>query len=189
MLKDSDEKMFDNKIIVLYVLDQATKPLTLDQIVTLCGDFDDLTYFDICDYVQNLISKEYVNKFIENAIILYKITQKGETTLHELLELIPGVNLHNIKKAFKENEKQVNTDYSINTQIIPIKAEEYKVSCYIRDGNDELVNISIYAGTIDQAKNISKNWQTNAQDIYTKLLEMMTKEDISDSNIDNNKNT
>lgn len=184
-MKDSDEKMFDNKIIVLYVLKQASKPLTLDQIVTLCGDFDDLTYFDICDYVQNLISKEYVTKFIENGVILYKITSKGETTLHELLELIPGVNLHNIKKAFKENEKQVNTDYSINTQIIPIKAEEYKVSCYIRDGNDELVNISIYAGTIDQAKNISKNWQTDAQNIYSKLLTMMTKE-TSNNEDDNN---
>lgn len=176
LLKGSDEKIFDNKIIVLYVLDQASKPLTIEQIVTFFGDFDDITYFDICDYIQRLIAKDYINKFTESNLILYKITEKGLATLHELLELVPGVNIHNIKKIIKKNQKQIRTDYSIDTKIIPIKAEEYKVSCYIRDGNDELVNISIYAGTIEQAKNISKNWQENAQQIYSKLLEMMTKE-------------
>ena len=71
---------------------------------------------------------------------------------------------------------EVKTEYSIDTTIIPIKEEEYKVSCYIKDGNDELINITMYAGDKEQAKNISKNWSKNSEEIYSKLLEMMTKD-------------
>ncbi|MNP66864.1 hypothetical protein D3C76_1626240 [compost metagenome] len=106
---------------------------------------------------------------------MYKLSSSGSTTLSELLELIPGVNLHNLRKMINKNIVEMKTDYSINTQITPIKSEEYKISCYIKDGNDELINISMYAGTKEQAKSISKNWQEGAEEIYSKLLELMTK--------------
>ena len=34
----------------------------------------------------------------------------------------------------------------------------------------------MYAGTKEQAKNISKNWSKNSEEIYTKILEYMTKD-------------
>lgn len=171
-----DLEIFDNKIIVLYILESSNKPLTVDQIVKFCDEFDDITYFDICLYIDNLKSSRYVEESIEDNTLLYSITKEGSDTLNELIELIPGVNLFNLKKAINKNIVEVKTEYSIDTNIIPIKSDEYRVSCYIKDGNDELVNISIYAGNKMQAKNISKNWNENAEEIYTKLLEMMTKE-------------
>lgn len=171
-----DLEVFDNKIIVLYILENSNKPLTIDQIVKFCDEFDDITYFDICLYIDNLKSSGYIEESIEENTSLYSITKEGSDTLNELIELIPGVDLFNLKKVINKNIVEVKTEYSIDTNIIPIKSDEYKVSCYIKDGNDELVNISIYAGNKAQAKNISKNWSTNAEEIYTKLLDMMTKE-------------
>lgn len=171
-----DLELIDNKIIVLYVLERSSKPLTISQIVKFCDEFEDITYFDICDYIEKLKASGYVIEFNEDENKLYKLSSSGSATLAELLELIPGVNLHNLKKMINKNIVEIKTDYSINTQILPIKSEEYKISCYIKDGNDELVNISIYAGTKEQAKIISKNWQENAEGIYAKLLELMTKE-------------
>ena len=37
-----------------------------------------------------------------------------------------------------------------------------------------MINITLYAGTKEQAKNISTNWSENAEEIYIKLLELMT---------------
>ena len=119
--------------------------------------------------------KGTIEEVYEENNVLYSITSEGYNMLKELLELIPGVNLYNLKKIISKNMVEIKTDYSIDTNIIPIKTDEYKVSCYIKDGNDELVNISIYAGNKVQAKNISKNWTKNAEEIYSKLLDMMTK--------------
>ncbi len=173
---DHNLKIFDNRIIILYVLNTSSKPLTLDNILNLCSEFEDITYFDICSYIENLKASNYIKQTHENNTTLYELTELGYSILQELLELIPGVNLYNLRKMIQKNITQVKKDYSIDTIIIPIKSEEYKVSCYIKDGNDELLNICMYAGNKDQARKISKNWNENAENIYNKLIEMMAKD-------------
>ena len=174
-MKDKFE-LFDNKIVILYILDNSSMPLTTDQIAKFCEEFEDITYFDICIYLENLKNNGYITERIEEDNILYTPTKEGVITLHELLELIPGVNLYNLKKMINKNMVEIKTEYSIDTNIIPIKEGEFKVSCYIKDGNDALINITMYAGDKEQAKNISKNWTENSEEIYSKLLELMTKE-------------
>jgi predicted transcriptional regulator len=169
-------EIFDKRILVLYILDIANKPLTVNQIVSFCSEFDDITYFDICEYIQNLKINNYIEEYQEDDITLYKLTDSGTIILKELLELIPGLNLYKLKKILSKNIVSVKTEYSIGSTVIPIKSDEYKISCYIKDGNDELVNITIYAGNKDNVKNISKNWQENSETIYSELLKMMTKE-------------
>jgi hypothetical protein len=172
----NESKIFDSKIIVLYILDIAGKPLSIDQIVKFCEEFDDITYFDICSYIDSLKTSNYIDENLEENTMIYSLNDLGRATLKELLELIPGVNLHNIKKMINKNITKVKTDFSIDTTILPIKDDEYKVSCYIKDGNDELINITLYAGSKEQAKNIAKNWDEKAEEIYNQLLKAMTKE-------------
>lgn len=172
----NESKIFDSKIIVLYILDIAGKPLSIDQIVKFCEEFDDITYFDICSYIDSLKTSNYIDENLEENTMIYSLNDLGRATLKELLELIPGVNLHNIKKMINKNITKVKTAFSIDTTILPIKDDEYKVSCYIKDGNDELINITLYAGSKEQAKNIAKNWDEKAEEIYNQLLKAMTKE-------------
>ncbi len=167
---------FDNKIIILYILEHSTKPLNLDQIVKFCEEFDDITYFDVCSYIDSLKSNGYIEEILDEQTITYTPTPFGLTTLKELLEFVPGVNLHNLKKFINKNLKSVKTDSDVGTIIIPISEDEMKVSCYIKDGNSELVNITVYATSKEQAKNISKNWSNDSDKIYNTLLNMITKE-------------
>lgn len=169
-------EIFDKRILVLYILDIAKKSLTVNQIVSFCSEFDDITYFDICEYIQNLKNNNYIEEYSQDDITLYKLTEHGIVILQELLELIPGLNLYNLKKILTKNIVSVKTEYSIGSTVIPVKSDEYKISCYIKDGNDELVNVTIYAGNKDNVKKISKNWQESSENIYAELLKMMTKE-------------
>ena len=83
--------------------------------------------------------------------------------------------MHNLKKLINKNLQSVKTDSDVGTIIIPISDDEMKVSCYIKDGNNELINISLYATSKEQAKNIAKNWNENSEDIYNEILKMITK--------------
>lgn len=177
----SDLELFDNKIIILYILEKNSKALSIEQIAKFCEDFDDITYFDICSYIQELKSNNYIEEnYTDSNGFLYNITSSGLSTLQELLELIPGVNLHNIKKIINKNIVKIKTDFSIDNVVVPVKDDEFKVTCYIKEGNDELVSITMYAANKDQARNITRNWNNNAETIYEKLLDMMTKEPSDD---------
>ncbi|MEG2310466.1 MAG: DUF4364 family protein [Clostridia bacterium] len=176
VILSNEFEIFDNKLIVLYIIQNAKKPLTIDEIVKFCEEFGDITYFDITLYIGELKNNEYIKEIYENSIVLYDITSIGISILKELLELIPGVNLYNLKKSVNRNMVEIKTDYSVDTSVIPIKTDEFKVSCCIKEGNDELVNITLYAGTKEQVKKISKNWHEDHEAIYTKILELMTKD-------------
>ena len=177
----NDLEIFDNKIIILYILEKNSKALSLEQIAKFCEDFEDITYFDICSYIQELKSNNYIEEvYTETGNLLYSITNSGLSTLQELLELIPGVNLHNIKKIINKNIVKIKTDFSIDNVVVPVKDDEFKVTCYIKEGNDELVSITMYAANKDQARNITRNWNNSAEEIYEKLLDMMTKETPED---------
>ena len=168
-------EFFDKKFIILLVLNESDSYLSLEQIVKMCSDFEDITYFDICEYVYALKSSGHIKENLEDNIKYYSLTESGHLTLDELVELIPGISMHNIKKMLSKQINEIKKNYEIGSQIIPIKYGEYKIACYIKDGNDELLNITLYAGDMENAKNISKNWENDANNIYIKIIEMMTR--------------
>ena len=170
-----DLEIFDNKIIILYILEKNSKPLSVEQIAKFCEDFDDITYFDICTYIQELKSNGYIEEiYTQSNGSSYVITASGLSTLQELLELIPGVNLHNIKKIISKNIVKAKTDFSIDNVVVPVN-DAFKVTCTIKEDKDEIVSITMYAANKDHARNITRNWNNNAEEIYDKLLEMMTR--------------
>lgn len=171
---NSENYVFDKKLIVLFVLKETKTSLSIDQITKLCSEFEDINYFDICIYVEELKKSGYVIESFQDNKSYYSLTETGTDILSELLELVPGINLLNMKNLLKLQIEDYKVDYEIDTNIIPIKADEYKVGCYIKDGSDELINITIYAGDKENAKKISKHWKENANDIYGKIIELMT---------------
>ena len=80
-------------------------PLTIDQIAKFCADFDDITYIDICTYIEDLKESKYITEQTEQGNILYLPTELGKNILKELLELIPGVDLYKLKKHI--NKKHI----------------------------------------------------------------------------------
>lgn len=166
--------IFDKRLIVLLLLKEYNAPLSAEQISNLCSEFDDITYIDICMFIDSLKKSNYIAEIYENDKMFYTLTELGADILSELIELVPGISLLNIKNILKEKMEDYKKDYEIDTLILPIKKDEYTVSCYIKDGNDELINLNIYAGDKDNAKKISTNWKENANELYGKIIELMT---------------
>lgn len=172
---NSENYIFDKKLIVLFILKETKNTLTIDQIAKMCSEFEDITYFDICIYIEELKKNGYVLETYQDNKSYYSLTNTGLDILSELLELVPGINLLNMKNLLKLQIEDYKVEYEVDTTILPIKIDEYKVGCYIKDGSDELINITLYAGDIDQAKKISDHWKENANEIYSKIIELMTK--------------
>ena len=171
----NDIKLLDNKILILYILENTNGALSIEDIAKLCIDFEDVSYFDICDYITNLLKQDFVRELYSDNLPVYEITELGKATLGELLDLIPGISIFNIKKMVQKEFVNLKNSFTINTETIPLNHSEYNVSCYIKDRKDELINITLFAGDKEQAKKIVNNWQENAEDIYAHVLNTLTK--------------
>ena len=187
-------KIFDNRILVLYIISNTKNELTLNQIAGICLDFDDITYFDVCDFIWNLLSNNYIymkdtqtGLIIENKEFskedvsnkaVYKLTELGITTLNQLLELIPGVDLYKLKNIIEKNYTTVKNDnlnLAVGFKIYPLKNDNYKISCFINDNDTELINISLYSSNEYETANIARNWKQNSNEIYNEILSKITK--------------
>lgn len=169
-------QIFDKKLLILYILDTAKKPLSVDQIVNLCCSVDDITYFDICEYLEALKKNKFIALDVSDGTNVYSVTENGKKTLEELLELIPGLDLYKLKKMISSNIVEIKKEYEIGASMLPLKDGSYNVSCYIKDGNEEIFNIMIQTGSKEDAKIVSKNWQERSTEVHDKILEMLTGE-------------
>lgn len=169
-----DTDIFDKRLIILFVLNESKSPLNTEQISKLCSEFEDITYIDICMFIDSLKNSKYIKEIYQDDKIFYTLTESGVEILDELIELVPGISLLNMKNILKEKMDDYKQSYEVDTIILPIKKDEYKVSCFIKDGNDELINLTIYAGDKENAKRISSNWKKNSDELYAKIIELMT---------------
>ena len=192
-------KIFDNRILILYIIQSTPNELTLNQIASICLDFDDITYFDVCDYIYNLLSNKYIymkdcnndeeiqiTEFSKEEVLsksVYKLTQLGITTLNQLLELVPGVNLYKLKNIIEKKYISVKNDklkLSIGCKVYPQINSTYKISCYIKEDNVELINIALYGSNKYETANIAKNFKENSSELYNNIISTLTKKSNTD---------
>ena len=174
-LTSDDETLAENKVLILYVLEKAGKPLTNDVLYKIVLAAVQMNYFYFQQFVLDLIEVGYILSFEKEEQTLYQITDSGKTTLDLTLDLLPGI----IKLKADTNLKPIldtaEEEQSIVAEYTPISEDHYIITCKVVDNNETVFEVKTFAGSREQAKDIVDNWQNNADTIYPKILDILTK--------------
>ena len=174
-LASDDETLAENKVLILYVLEKANKPLTNDVLYKIVLAAVDMNYFYFQQFMLDLINVGYIFSFQKEEQTLYQITDNGKTTLDLTLDLLPGI----IKLKADTNLKPIldssEEEQSIVAEYTPLSENHYTIICKVVENNETVFEVKTFAGSREQAKQIVDNWQNNADNIYPKLLDILTK--------------
>ena len=174
-LASDDETLAENKVLILYVLDKAGKPLTNDVLYKIVLAAVDMNYFYFQQFTLDLINVGYILSFEKEGKTLYQLTEQGQTTLDLTLDLLPGI----IKLKADTNLKPIldssEEEQSIVAEYVPLNENHYNITCKIIEENETVFELKTFAGSSSQAKEIVHNWENNAGEIYPKILELLTK--------------
>ena len=88
-ITSDDETLAENKVLILYVLDQANKPLTNDVLYKIVLAAVNMNYFYFQQFILDLINVGYIFTFQKEDQTLYQITESGQRTLDLTLDLLP----------------------------------------------------------------------------------------------------
>ena len=159
-LASDDETLAENKVLILYVLEKANKPLKNDVLYKIV-----------------LANVGYIFSFQKEDQTLYQITDSGKTTLDLTLDLLPGI----IKLRADTNLKPIldssEEEQSIVAEYPPLSENHYTIICKVVENNETVFEVKTFAGSREQAKEIVDNWENNAGTIYPKILEILSKTD------------
>lgn len=174
-ITSDDETLAENKVLILYVLEKANKALTNDVLYKIVLAAVNMNYFYFQQFMLDLINVGYIYSFHKEDQTLYTITDSGKRTLDLTLDLLPGI----IKLQADTNLKPIldssEEEQSIVAEYTPLSENHYTIICKVVDNNETVFEIKTFAGSREQAKEIVDNWQNNANDIYPKILSILTK--------------
>ncbi len=159
------------KLIVLYMLDRATFPITNAQVSDYILEREYTNYLSLQQAISELTEAHMISQeTIRNRTHL-SITDEGRETLGFFQNLINYGIKQDIDAYFREkgymlrNEVSVRGDYCYDA-----KAGGYEARLVASDRDVNLVDMRLSAPTEEIAENICNKWQEKNQQIYQYLV-------------------
>ena len=89
MFAENTEELAQNKLLLLYIIDKAEKPLTNEEITEFMLENNYMNYFLIQQYLSELTSSKFIEYVHEDDKKIYKMLNKGKITLYYFQDRIP----------------------------------------------------------------------------------------------------
>lgn len=174
-ITSDNETLAENKVLILYILNQVHKPITNDNLYKLVLSAIDMNYFYFQQFLLDLMSADFIVSYQKEDQTVYELTSHGKTTLDLTLDILPGIIKLKADTNLKSILDNIENEHSIIAEFTPKSEDHYIVNCKIMENNETVFEIKTFAGSRDEAKKIVDNWKNNAEIIFPNLLDTLTK--------------
>lgn len=158
------------KLIVLYMLDRVTFPLTKAQV----GDFilgrEYTNFLTLQQVIAELIDAELVTASSHRNRTYLEITEEGRSTLSFFGNRISDSIKTEVSAFFTDNEMEMRNELSIQADYYKSTTGEYEARLLAREKDVTMVELTLSVPDEDTAAAICSNWQKNNQEIYQYLI-------------------
>lgn len=159
------------KLIVLYMLDRVTFPLTTAQISDFVLEREYTNFLTLQQVINELSDAGMISSQpIRNRTHL-SITKEGQETLHYFENRISDAIKSDIKSYFRENEFALRNEVSVLGDYYKSTSGEYEAHLVAKDRGINLVDITLSVPVEEVAAAICENWQNKNQEIYQFLIQ------------------
>ena len=171
-LASDDETLAENKVLILYALNKANKPLTNDVLYKIVLAAANMNYFYFQQFLLDLTNNKYIEYFNNGIHTIYKITTLGKNVLELTEDILPGI----LKLQIDTELTTAKTESAVIAEFTPRSENNYVVTCKILENNECCFELKATAPSREQAKKIVSNWENNSNEIYGKILSLLTQD-------------
>lgn len=160
----------DIKILILFILRQLPLSINLEELAQLVLVDDGFDYFEYTQCLAELVDTEHVDSSDDG----YKITQKGVENGESVESSIPfTVRTKALEKA-KPIIERMKRDALIGTSHKELAKGGCMTKLVLSDDVGSMMSLSILTADEQQSNEIEEHFRKNAEDIYQKIIEMLT---------------
>lgn len=161
------------KLIILYMLDRVTFPLTKAQIGDFILGHDYTNFLTLQQVIAQLIDTELIQaKSLRNRTYL-EITEEGKNTLSYFGNRINDSIREDISSFFSDHEMEMRSESSIRGDYYKSTSGEYEARLLVKEKDVTVVDITLSVPDENTAAAICANWQTKSQTIYQYLISQL----------------
>ena len=158
------------KLIVLYMLNRVTFPLTAAQVSDFILGKEYTNFLTLQQVINELTDAGMIaTQSIRNRTHL-SITPEGKETLNFFENRIGDTIKQEIDTYFRENEFTLRNEVSVLADYYKSTSGEYEAHLVAKDRGISLVDITLSVPVEEAAAAICDNWQKKNQEIYKYLI-------------------
>ena len=157
------------KLIVLYMLDRVSFPMTNAQISDFILEKEYTGFLTLQQVISELTEAGMISaQSIRNRTHL-AITTEGKETLHFFENRISDPIKADIAEYFKEKEFDLRNEVSVLADYYKATSGEYETRLVAKDRGISLIDLTLSVPTPELAESICDNWQKKNREIYQYL--------------------
>jgi len=161
----------DIKVLILFVMQRLSAPVTLDELTELTMCDAGINYFDVVDCIKQLTEKENLTLTDSDK---YTLSAKGKYNSEILAKDLP----FSVKEKAEAATTLVRTAQMRNSMIKTKHKHNKDGSCDVElslsDGLSTIISINLVAVNEKQADSIKTGFRKNAEEIYKTVIKMTT---------------
>lgn len=172
MFSDNTEELAQNKLILLYIIENSPHFFDKNELSEYVLEKDYLNFFLIKQYLSELLEGNLIELVEVDEKEKYMILEKGTLALQYFALKIPQKIRTELKEDFEEfsyvqkKETQIVADYFLKEN------EEYMVNLKLVENEETLFSIYISAPSSKEAEKICKKWKEDTEKIYKDIIDM-----------------
>ncbi len=159
--------ILDVKVLILYVMARVETPITPQTLYELCFQDDSLSYFDVQEAVPQMAETGHLLELPDGR---YTITDKGASTEEIISDSLAFTVRERAKAAVEKFNRDLKRDQYLRCEITQKENGEYLVHLGLDDMRGSLMDLTLTAPTIQQARRLETAYRKNAELVYQSVM-------------------
>jgi hypothetical protein len=173
MAYDLSDDMTNNKLLVLYILDNSKIPLKNSQITKIILENDLMNYFVLQQCIKEIINTGQIRVFKDEIHgICYEISENGKETINYFYKKIPLSIREKVLAIVSDKEQEFKKEFEVFADYYPQNKNDFIIDFKILENQTPLIELKFTVGTKAQAKNMCDLCKNYPDKIYKGIIEM-----------------
>ncbi len=164
------------KLMILYMLNKVSFPLTNTQLLNFFLDKDYATYMVFQNAVSDLLESELITGETVRNTSYYNITPAGVEAVRFFTGKIPVSIIDDIDIFIFENKYKLRNEVGTMADYYKSTGQDFIVHCQIKEGDGNLIELNLSVPSEEEAEIMCSNWRDASQEIYSNIMKKLMRE-------------
>lgn len=166
----TQEPMTLYKLIILYMLDRATLPLTKAQIDNFVLEKEYTNYLTLQQAIAELCDIQLITTETFHNRTQLMLTEEGKATISLFHKQISDAIKQEINDYLKENAVELRNEVSVTRQYNKVSGKSYETTLRATERGDLLLELKLSVPDEKTATAVCEQWQKKNEDIYALIM-------------------
>lgn len=159
--------ILDVKVLILYIMVRVETPVTPQTIYELCYQDDSLSYFDVQESIPQMVKTGHLEQLPNDR---YVITEKGRAAEEITADSVAFTVRERARVAVERYNKNLKREQFLRSEINRKEDGEYLVRMELDDLRGPLMDLTLTAPSLQQARRLEAGYRKNAELVYQAVM-------------------